>query len=1115
MLAVRQKKETDTPWSPLPPISEGVEEPAVSSDGLILSRQARRQQERREAKGREKEKKRAAHEKPKTPVTVPPRDPLQHEYWEDVSFRFRLGKEDLIPNVQGIGTADWNAFLARRGCGQTGETFYREMYGNGGSVIPSDPTGRDSGLETSTAGAAIRAQKREEDGKEGGQTNERSASLVSGFALLSPAEHYLESLHANLSLADSLQKVRQFLPDTLTGSLLEGFFVNNMGERTAGGKAAEATPPSRQVVSRKGGPVSFLQTAALQVHTAQTGAAADAVKALTALAEEGRTRLDSTELNCRTELARFQEYVRLSWDSLSRGQEETKRVVSIEQELLQRVSASKVEISRLENSRDADLKECESKRVSLTTQLSSLRTDLRNAKRAILNSGCVGTNGPKLTTLLQCSVGTAVKTQQPESEEQPPKAAWAAAPGGNHSALAVLHDGTGGAFLQTALTDAILRSVSASTQGPQLLALSSSGSVGGEGGFLQIQSVEKGAMGEKREEAEAEATPTPSLQQCTSVGTADCGILLDNLSFAAGRIESTIHRAIAERENLVEGCGQRRRAAAVSLSDTQTDLAMTDAQHGEALVERHRVSEGERRRLADWRQLSADLEQRRLQCEDGMRAAASTVCAAQKVRDQLLKVSSSSIQSQYEGIKDCVVSDWKPASACSRSCGGGLQVLERVVLQAAEKEGAKCPVLSATVPCEQQDCPAECVVSGWAPWSTCSTACGGGIRRRAREVETDPSGGADEDRQTPSRSSCPRLVDFEVCNSAPCTAACTLSEWTDWSPCDKQCSTGYQFSTRFVLHSSDVGEPQQPPTVSPTSSPSAPPPVVTFLQAPPTQVGQQQQANVNIDPSGVTAVTKTYTSTTPTPSTTLAPTPTPTPQPQKPSTDLLDEGSPCPSARDPLRLRVRECNATPCKTTAKCANADMDLMILIDGSASVGSTGFTAACTFASSFVDKRFLWQGKTRNNGRRAGGVIFSDRAYTVSHPIDDSQTLGKAIDKATFPSWTSNLAAAFVATEEIFTSNSLGGSLAVAVLVTDGYSNHDFNAEEAAKRLKVAGVRVMIVAVGVPDAGDRRDAVARWASFPSHHNVLNLKEWADLQRDEVETALTSMMCTELQSA
>uniref|UniRef100_A0A0G4HK95 Uncharacterized protein n=1 Tax=Chromera velia CCMP2878 TaxID=1169474 RepID=A0A0G4HK95_9ALVE len=43
MLAVRRKKETNSPWSPLPPISEGVEEPAVSSDGLTLSRQARRQ----------------------------------------------------------------------------------------------------------------------------------------------------------------------------------------------------------------------------------------------------------------------------------------------------------------------------------------------------------------------------------------------------------------------------------------------------------------------------------------------------------------------------------------------------------------------------------------------------------------------------------------------------------------------------------------------------------------------------------------------------------------------------------------------------------------------------------------------------------------------------------------------------------------------------------------------------------------------------------------------------------------------------------------------------------------------------------------------------------------
>uniref|UniRef100_A0A0G4HV39 Uncharacterized protein n=1 Tax=Chromera velia CCMP2878 TaxID=1169474 RepID=A0A0G4HV39_9ALVE len=104
MLAVRQKKETDSHWSPLPPISERVEEPTVSSDGLTPSCQARRRQERTEAKNKEKERRRAAHAKPKTPV--PPYDPLQHKYWEDVSFRFWLGREDLIPNVQGIGTAD-------------------------------------------------------------------------------------------------------------------------------------------------------------------------------------------------------------------------------------------------------------------------------------------------------------------------------------------------------------------------------------------------------------------------------------------------------------------------------------------------------------------------------------------------------------------------------------------------------------------------------------------------------------------------------------------------------------------------------------------------------------------------------------------------------------------------------------------------------------------------------------------------------------------------------------------------------------------------------------------------------------------------------------------------
>uniref|UniRef100_A0A0G4H0N1 Uncharacterized protein n=1 Tax=Chromera velia CCMP2878 TaxID=1169474 RepID=A0A0G4H0N1_9ALVE len=190
MLAVRQKKEMDSHWSPLPPISEGVEEPAVSSDGLTPSRQARHRQERTEAKNKEKERRRAAYTKPKTPV--PPRDPLQHEYWEDVSFCFRLGREDLIPNVQGIGTADWHAFLARRGCRQRGETFYREMYGNGGAVMPCVPEVRPAVRQMRSVRTARTSpqpsispqsplEQRHQAGRESDETDGRGTGVIVGL----------------------------------------------------------------------------------------------------------------------------------------------------------------------------------------------------------------------------------------------------------------------------------------------------------------------------------------------------------------------------------------------------------------------------------------------------------------------------------------------------------------------------------------------------------------------------------------------------------------------------------------------------------------------------------------------------------------------------------------------------------------------------------------------------------------------------------------------------------------------------------------------------------------------------------------------------------------------
>jgi len=120
----------------------------------------------------------------------------------------------------------------------------------------------------------------------------------------------------------------------------------------------------------------------------------------------------------------------------------------------------------------------------------------------------------------------------------------------------------------------------------------------------------------------------------------------------------------------------------------------------------------------------------------------------------------------------------------------------------------------------------NCEVSQWGAWGTCSEACGGGLQVRTRTVSLAPSGNGQQ---------CPYLHEARHCNQQACAAAaepstkpsssspapppppplpspeaevCTVSDWSDWSPCSLTCGDafGYTVRTRSVL-SGTIGCP--------------------------------------------------------------------------------------------------------------------------------------------------------------------------------------------------------------------------------------------------------------------------------------------------------------------
>ncbi|XP_067931666.1 mucin-2-like [Watersipora subatra] len=123
--------------------------------------------------------------------------------------------------------------------------------------------------------------------------------------------------------------------------------------------------------------------------------------------------------------------------------------------------------------------------------------------------------------------------------------------------------------------------------------------------------------------------------------------------------------------------------------------------------------------------------------------------------------------SPYNPCDECSWSTW---SSCSKTCGTGTQVRNKL------SSGRKCieTTETETQRCNVEDCPAGCEWTDWSKWSDCSVECGGGVQNRTREVE-------------PTNAGCDGpSVQSEPCNVQSCNNE-TCTDGMEYSDCATQC----------------------------------------------------------------------------------------------------------------------------------------------------------------------------------------------------------------------------------------------------------------------------------------------------------------------------------------
>jgi len=383
----------------------------------------------------------------------------------------------------------------------------------------------------------------------------------------------------------------------------------------------------------------------------------------------------------------------------------------------------------------------------------------------------------------------------------------------------------------------------------------------------------------------------------------------------------------------------------------------------------------------------------------------------------------------------------------------------------------------------------DCTVGDWESLD-CSASCGGGIQELQRPVILPAAGGG---------SKCPPLRQMQSCQEQPCPVDCQLSGWSGWSACSAECGGGVmERARRITVHPKYEGNPcgDLEETVSCN---------MQSCDKDCELAAWSEWSSCSKQCDGGSMEKR-----------------------RSVAEPAVGRGR-CWHKDHSKRLIRKPCNEQACirdKTTPLICTSKIDVVLLLDGSGSVGSQGWQATLDFAQKFVNAftgpqtdaqmavilfsgPYIWADMKKCIGQDgSSGSIDMDKTCKVKivqHFSSDMATTASNIGALSWPRGTTLTSAALgLAKSEMLTGRE--GAERIVLTVTDGIPLSGRATRIAAENLK-GSARLMFAAVRLSDWGLR--TMVSWASHPSSENVLKINNFKALDSIDTIDTLVADMC------